>query len=150
MIDKNNLFNLFPQPDEDGNDDIINGISENEIEIEVASSTHFKVGKFKKLIENHQLFFEHFKRGMKEADAQGYDHEETKRAASFVVYNRAWYYIKDFDLNNKEDVLDLTLFNPYDLAYVIQLAIRNFESIEEYEKCAHLLAIQKFLENWLK
>jgi len=94
MIDKNDLFNLFPQPEDKGRVEI----TDDEIEIEVSSSTHFKIGKFKKLIENHQLFFEHFKRGMKEADAKNYDHEETKRQASFIVYNRAWYYIKDFDL----------------------------------------------------
>ena len=146
MIDKNDLFNLFPQPEDKGRVEI----TDDEIEIEVSSSTHFKIGKFKKLIENHQLFFEHFKRGMKEADAKNYDHEETKRQASFIVYNRAWYYIKDFDLDNKEEVLDLTLFNPYDLAYVLQLAIKFHESGEEYEKCSHLFSIQKFLENWLK
>jgi hypothetical protein len=146
MIDKNNLFNLFPQPEDRGRVEM----NDDEIEIEVMSSTHFKVGKFKKLIENHQLFFERFKRGMKEADAQNYDHKETKRQAAFIVFNRAWHYIKDFDLDNKEDVLDLTLFNPYDLAYTLQLAIKFHENIEEYEKCAHLFSIQKFLENWLK
>ena len=146
MIDKNNLFNLFPQPEDRGRVEM----NDDEIEIEVMSSTHFKVGKFKTLIENHQLFFERFKRGMKEADAQNYDHKETKRQAAFIVFNRAWHYIKDFDLDNKEDVLDLTLFNPYDLAYTLQLAIKFHENIEEYEKCAHLFSIQKFLENWLK
>ena len=146
MIDKNNLFNLFPQPEDRGRVEM----NDDEIEIEVMSSTHFKVGKFKTLIENHQLSFERFKRGMKEADAQNYDHKETKRQAAFIVFNRAWHYIKDFDLDNKEDVLDLTLFNPYDLAYTLQLAIKFHENIEEYEKCAHLFSIQKFLENWLK
>ena len=146
MIDKNNLFNLFPQPEDRGRVEM----NDDEIEIEVMSSTHFKVGKFKTLIENHQLSFERFKRGMKEADAQNYDHKETKRQAAFIVFNRAWHYIKDFDLDNKEDVLDLTLFNPYDLAYTLQLAIKFYEGEEEYEKCAHLFSIQKFLENWLK
>tara|TARA_R110002153_G_scaffold60555_1_gene164025 strand:- start:424 stop:864 length:441 start_codon:yes stop_codon:yes gene_type:complete len=146
MINKNDLFNLFPQPEDRGRVDI----TDDEIEIEVSSSSHFKIGKFKKLIENHQLFFEHFKRGMEEANAKNIDHEETKRQASFIVYNRAWYYIKGINLNEKEDVLDLTLFNPYDLAYTLQLAIKFHESVEEYEKCAHLFKIQQFLENWLK
>ena len=147
MINKNDLFNLFPQPDDSDKNNIID---EEEIEIEVRSSSYFKIGKFKKLIENHQLFFEHFKRGMKGEDADKIDHEETKRQASYIVYNRAWYYIKSISLGKKEDVLDLTLFNPYDLAYTLQLAIKFHESIEEYEKCAHLFNIQKFLEEWAK
>ena len=103
MIDKNDLFNLFPQPEDKGRVEI----TDDEIEIEVSSSTHFKIGKFKKLIENHQLFFEHFKRGMKEADAKNYDHEEkwiqlkVRHLHRLLFINRAWYYIKDIDLDNK-------------------------------------------------
>ena len=146
MINKNNLFNLFPQPNDRGKVTI----SDEEIEIEVQSSTHFKIGKFKKLIENHELFFEHFKRGMRESDGRNMDPVESKAAAAFVVFNRAYHFIKDVDLDVREDVLDLTLFNPYDLTYVLHLAIQFHEGEEEYERCAHLYNIQKFLEGWCK
>ena len=146
MINKNDLFNLFPEPDDRGR---VN-ITDEEIEIEVQSSTHFKIGKFKKLIENHELFFEHFKRGMRETEGEKMDPVESKASAAFIVFNRAWHYIKDLNLDVREDVLDLTLFNPYDLTYVLHLAIKYFEGEEEYEKCAHLYNIQQFLESWYK
>ena len=146
MIDKNNLFNLFPQPEDKGMD----GISDDDIEIEVQSSSHFKNGKFKKLIENHELFFEHFKRGMREVGNERMDPVDSKRSAAYIVFNRAWYYIKDINLDTREDVLDLTLFNPYDLTYALHLAIQFHEDEEEYEKCAHLFDIQQFLKSWCK
>ena len=146
MINKNDLFNLFPQPNDKGMEEI----TDSEIEIEVQSSTHFKIGKFKKLIENHELFFEHFKRGMREVGNERMDPVESKEAAAFVVFNRSYHFIKDVDLDIKEDVLDLTLFNPYDLTYVLHLAIQFFEGEEEYEKCAHLYNIQQFLKGWCK
>tara|TARA_B110000211_G_scaffold15405_1_gene16041 strand:+ start:316 stop:597 length:282 start_codon:yes stop_codon:yes gene_type:complete len=75
MINKNDLFNLFPQPNDKDRVDI----TDSEIEIEVQSSTHFKIGKFKKLIENHELFFEHFKRGMREVGNEKMDPVESKK-----------------------------------------------------------------------
>ena len=146
MINKNDLFNLFPEPNNRGMEDITDA----EIEIEVQLSTHFKVGKFKKLIENHELFFEHFKRGISKAGGESMDPADSKKVAAFVVFNRAWHYIKDVDLDIREDVLDLTLFNPHDLIYVVHLVIQFFEGGEEYEKCAHLYNIQQFLKGWCK
>lgn len=147
MINKNNLFNLFNQPNQPNGE---GQVSDQEIEIEVQSSTHYKLSKFKKLIENHEIFFEHFKRGFRDEAGNKMNHAESKKEAEFVVFNRAWHYIKDFKLDNKEDVLDLTLFNPHDLIYALYLSIRFFEDQEQYERCAHLLDIQKFLENWIK
>ena len=143
MIDKENLFNLFPEPENTDN------VSESDVEINITESAHYNIGKFKKLIENHIIFFKHFKRGMQEAKAE-YDEAETQRQAAFIVYNRAWFYINKVSLENREHVLDITLYNPYDLSYCLQLAIKFFETTEEYERCAHLFAIQNFLEEFAK
>ena len=122
MIDKNKLFNLFPEP----NDDVDN-MSDREIEINIVESPIYKLRKYLKIVSNHQAFFASYTLQMKQIDPK-FDAEETKQQAAFVVYNRSWHYIKDFDMNDDNHMRDLVLINPYDMSYALQLSIKYFES----------------------
>lgn len=139
-IDKNKLFNLFPESNRDPDD-----MTDHEIEVNIVESIIYKLKKYLKIVSNHQVFFASYTMQMKQADPK-FDAEATKRQAAFVVYNRSWHYIKDFNLDDEDHLRDLVLINPYDLSYALQLSIKYFESTEEYEKCAHLFKIQQFLE----
>ena len=142
MIDKDNLFNLFPDPSDKPDDSL-----EADIEIQITESAHYRVGMFTKLITQQKRFLRQiesfFTRAGKEFDTESHDQQ-----SRFVVYNRAWHYIKNVDLNNREHLADIVIHNIYDFAYALHLAIKYFEGTEEYEKCAHLFKIQGFLEEF--
>ena len=142
MIDKDNIFNLFPDPD-----DIPDDSMAADIEFKVTESAHYRVGMFTKLILNQKNFVRtvegFFNRAGKEFDKAEHDQH-----SKFVVYNRAWYYIRGVDLNSREHLADIVISDIYDFAYALQLAIKFFEKTEEYEKCAHMFKIQKFLEEF--
>lgn len=140
MIDKNRLFNLFP-----GADDNIDNMSDKDIEINIVESPMYKLRKFLKIVSNHQAFFASYTLQMKQVDPK-FDAEATKEQAAFVIYNRAWNYIKDFDMDDDDQMGDLVLTNPYDMSYALHLSIKYFEGTEEYERCAHLHRIQQFVE----
>ena len=84
-----------------------------------------------------------FKEANKELDI-----EDVKEAGEFVVYNRAWSYIKDIDVDNKDHIDAIEKYCDEYLDIALKLGISFFEQLEEYEKCALLKHIldksQKF------
>ena len=142
MINKDNIFNLFPDPD-----DIPDDSFAADAEIKITESAHYRVGMFTKLILNQKNFVRtvegFFNRAGKEFDSKEHDLH-----SKFVVYNRAWHYIRGVDLNTREHLADIVISDVYDFAYALQLAIKYFEVTEEYEKCAHMFKIQQFLEEF--
>ena len=72
-----------------------------------------------------------------------YNVEGTKEASEFTVFNRAWTYIKNIDIDN-EDHLQAIINMEKKVFYTsLQSAIEYFQIEEEYEKCAHLFNIQE-------
>ncbi len=141
MIDANRLFGLF----DDGETPEETQVKHNEISKEVKESPSWKVNMFRKIIANHINFQRKITTFFKDKN-KDWDDELGKDHANFVVYNRGWFYIKDVDLNDKYYIYELLVQDPYELSYCLQLTLKYFEGKEEYEKCAHLLKILKFLE----
>jgi len=134
QMDINKIFNLF-----DG--------SSLENQAEAASDTiiiqetpMFWIGMFKKIILNNKAFYQHLYKSL--------DPEVVKEMAGMdnmadlVTYSRAWFYISKLDLKRRVDVDALIAFTSEDLLYTTEMALRYFEGIEEYEKCAHIKKIQ--------
>ena len=142
MINKDNIFNLFPDPDDIPDDSLAA-----DAEILITESAHYRVGMFTKLIMNQKNFVRTVENFFTRAGKE-FDKEEHNQHSKFVVYNRAWHYIRGVDLNEREHLADIVISDIYDLAYALQLAIKYFEGTEEYEKCAHMFKIQKFLEEF--
>ena len=101
-----------------------------------------KIGMFVKLIQNHEVFHKKLEKFLKK-EQPNYNVESTKEASEFTVYNRAWSYIKNIDINSKEDLNAIINFEHKALLKVLSSSITFFEVYEEYEKCAHLHKIQK-------
>lgn len=142
MIDKNNIFNLFPDPNDTPDDSI-----DADIEIDILDSAHYKVGMFTKLILNQKNFVRTIENFYDRAGKK-FDKESHEVHSRFVVYNRAWHYVKNVNLDNREHLADIVVSDIYDFAYALHLAIKYFESTEEYENCAHMHKIQQFLEEF--
>jgi hypothetical protein len=107
----------------------------------------FWIGMFKKIILNNQVFYHQLKSHLPEEllkeMAQGDD------LANMVTYSRAWFYISKLDLKRRVDIDALSTFTDNDLLYTTKMAIRYFEGVEEYEKCAHIKQIQDIVEKMM-
>ena len=144
MIDKNKLFSLFGSSDDDEFDEK-KSIKEFEklVEEELEQPMN-KLGMFVKLIINHLVFHQKLKKFIDKESSGAIDLETTKEAASFAVFNRAWYYI--IDLKEKKHCQAVMDYKSGPLKQTLEEAIFYFESVEEYEKCAFLHIIQKLKE----
>ena len=72
-----------------------------------------------------------------------YNVEETKAASEFTVFNRAWQYIKQIDLNKEDHLSAIIQFNKDPFIPALEAAINYFEDpdVEQYERCAFLFKI---------
>ena len=102
----------------------------------------FWVGMFKKLIYNHEVFHLQLLKFFDKLD-EGLDQVDIDRAGEYVVFTKAWEYIKKIDTNNLQHQEAIYQFSDIHLKTALELSINYFQEQEEYEKCSHL---QKNLE----
>jgi hypothetical protein len=142
-MDPDNVFNLF---DDESNSDIVENAKEIKDKLEeFKDSPIVKIGMFTKLILNHQVFHSKLESFLKKEEPT-YDVQSTKESSEFVVYNRAWYYLNQVDINKKKDLFAVLDFNPKMLNKALESALLFFENGEEYLKCAHIFKIQQILK----
>ena len=138
MIDKNKIFQLFVEGKEVDDDKTKQEIKD------FMSGPYAKIGMFVKLIQNHGIFHKKLEKFLKQ-EQPDYNVESTKEASEFTVYHRAWGYIKQIDLNEKDDINAIN-FNPKIFLKTLEGAIKFFEGYEEYEKCAHIHKIKEIVK----
>jgi hypothetical protein len=102
----------------------------------------FWVGMFKKLIYNHEVFHLQLLKFFDKLD-EGLDQIDVDRAGEYVVFTKAWEYIKKIDSNNLQHQEAIYQSSDIHLKTALELSINYFQEQEEYEKCSHL---QKNLE----
>ena len=140
MINKDRIFNLFSTTPE------VKEKEEKRISIEeFIESPYAKIGMFTKLILNHYVFQEKLKKFLK-TEEPAYSIENTKEAANYTVFNKAWEYIREIDIENKDHINALIVFNPIVFNKALTSAIVYFQDGEEYEKCAHIFKIQEIVK----
>jgi hypothetical protein len=109
----------------------------------------FKIGMFVKLIINGLSFKKQVIMFFENSDGD-LDMKDVDLMGEFMMYNRAWYWISQVDLNNEEWVNDLERSANDELITALKLSIDYFEEEEEFERCAFLKKIQDFIENYLE
>ena len=139
MIDKDKIFKLFV----DGKEMSVDK-TEDEIK-EFMDGPYAKIGMFVKLIQNHKIFHQKLEKFLKQ-EQPNYNIESTKEASEFTIYNRAWDYIKQIDIKNSGDTDAIINFDPKIFYSILNDAIKYFEALEEYKKCAHLFGIQNIVK----
>ena len=140
MINKDRIFNLFSTTPE------VKEKEEKRISIEeFIESPYAKIGMFTKLILNHYVFQEKLKKFLK-TEEPAYSIENTKEAANYTVFNKAWEYIREIDIENKDHINALIGFNPIVFNKALTSAIVYFQDGEEYEKCAHIFKIKEIVK----
>ena len=139
MIDKNKLFSLFVDGEEVKDQKVKKEIKE------FMEGPFAKIGMFVKLIQNHHIFHQKLEKFLKQEEPN-YNVESTKEASEFTVYNRAWSYIKNINIDKSEDLNAIINFDSKIFYQSLNTAINFFESYEEYEKCAHLHKIKEIVK----
>jgi hypothetical protein len=136
MIDKDKLFELFGSAAEEADEEVDQPFSD-------LDEPFNKIGMFVKLIINHLIFHQKLSRFLKEETSNTIDLESTKEASAFAIFNRAWFYIKDIDLKDKNHCQAVMKFKSEPFLNTLEEAIIYFEGVENYERCGHLYEIQQ-------
>ena len=125
-----NIFELFSSSENlEGENDIVH--------IDFTQTPIYWIGMYKKLVLNHLNFNKKVVKFFKESNYE-LDVADMENAGEFVVYNRAWHYIQNVDVNVEEHVLAIEKYQDEYLDTALKLGINFFEEQEEYEKCALL------------
>ena len=99
---------------------------------------------FTKLIVNHFVFHHKLEKFLQK-EQPSYNSESTREASSFVVFNRAWNYLKQVNTEDKNHQRAILDFNPKILNKTLESALLYFQDGEEYRKCAHIFKIQQII-----
>ena len=133
-----NIFELFSSNEDlDGEND--------EVHIDFTQTPVYWIGMYKKLVLNHINFNKKVVKFFKESNEE-LDVVDVANAGEFVVYNRAWHYIQNVDINVEEHVIAIEKYQDEYLDTALKLGIHFFEESEEYEKCALLKTILDKIE----
>jgi hypothetical protein len=137
MIPKDNIFSLFQ------NEDTI------EVYENFMDNPYVKIGMFNKIIKNNTIFNIKFKKFLDSVDPN-YDKEYIDSSSKFITFNRAFFYIKDINVENQQHIDALRCHDFEGLILNLNSSISFFEEREEYEKCNHLFKIKKLIEESLQ
>lgn len=133
MPNLDKIFDLFSANEE------LDGINST-IQIDFTQTPIYWIGMYKKLVLNHINFNKKVLQFFKQSN-QELDVEDMKDAGEFVVYNRAWHYIQNVDIDTKEHIIALEKYSDEYLDTALKLGISFFEQHEQYERCAVLKKI---------
>ncbi len=142
-MDIKKIFGLFEEPQENNKE--VSREEYNQLVDNYKKHPLYWVGMFKKLIYNHNLFNSQLLKFFEKLD-EGLDQVDIDRAGEYVVFNKAWEYIKKINPEDKKHQEALYHFSDLHLKIALELAINYFQEQEEYEKCAHLKKNLEFVK----
>jgi hypothetical protein len=136
----NKIFDLFGPNNQDNVEDVT--------VVSLHEQPLFWVGMFEKTIKNSAIIkaktSKFFSTNSLECSP-----EELDGMGNSIMFNRAYMFIKQINLNNPEHQKAVIARDKHGLSPLISLTIDYFSISEEYEKCAFLKKIQIFIEESL-
>ena len=141
LINLDNIFSLFSPDGEIGknNDKVFIDLTQNPI---------YWIGMYKKIILNYvRSRHKHVK--FLQSIAPDIDSYEVGETGDFIILNRAYSYIQNINLSNEFHTELLISSGDDDFEFSLQLGIKYFEKLEEFEKCYHLKEILTLIEKSL-
>jgi len=144
-MDVNSIFNLFNSGDKKPTNPLPSTINMADFE----KTPTYKVGMFKKIILNQHVFQKKLINIFKTPE-DDYGMDGMEDVGEYIAHHRAWSYIKDCLIDDEIWKGSLQIQHDDYLDTSIKLSISFFENMEEYEKCAFLVKIQKYLKDNLE
>ena len=142
-MDINKIFGLFDKSKKE--EGYLSQEDYNQLVKDYHKQPLFWVGMFKKLIYNHNIFHTQLIKFFENIDEE-LDKIDVNKAGEYVVFTRAWDYIKKINPENKKHQEALFHFADDYLKTALELSINYFQEQEEYEKCAHLKKNLEFVK----
>jgi len=132
IMDLNKIFDSFDQSNKDDDNNLLVDFSDHPL---------FWIGGFNKLITNH-LFIKKYTAKVFKNISPDSDIELLEKAGEYLMFNRAWDYIKNLNVHNLFHMDCLKTKSDDGLYHSLEVTLRFFEELEEYEKCILLKEIQ--------
>lgn len=139
MFNIEQIFTLF--------DDRLENETNQESHIDYTNHPLFWIGGFNKVIL-HNEFFKKYVEKTFPLPKQNTDSDYLDEVSNRLVFTRAWNYINKIDLQNQIHVDCLKIKSDQTLSLNLDKVISHYELLEEYEKCVHLLAIKRKVEEF--
>lgn len=137
-----NIFDAFEQPEEDPKMDDVNLL------IDFSDHPLYWIGGFNKIISNHLFFKKYTVKTFKNVSPDS-NLEMLEQAGEHLMYEKAWDYIKNLNVNNPLHIDCLKAKSDEKLLNSLESTLAFFESIEEYEKCILLKELQDKVKNFI-
>ena len=142
-MDIKKIFGLFEEPQENNKE--VSREEYNQLVDNYKKHPLYWVGMFKKLIYNHNLFNSQLLKFFEKLDEE-LDQVDINKAGEYMLFTRAWEYIKKVNPEEKKHQEALYHFSDIHLKIALELSINFFQEHEEYEKCAHLKKNLEFVK----
>ena len=140
-MDVNKIFDLF---DSSSKDELIQDRSA--VVNDFKEHPAYWLGMYKKLIFNQKLFSQRIIHHLNKLG----DDEDLLALGNNLAFERGWYYIQKFNINEEFHKESIILILDDILLKTLEDGIFHFQEREEYEKCAHLKKILDASKTFLK
>jgi hypothetical protein len=138
-----NIFSLFSNQSEDQQ-------FEDSVSLVEDFSTHpfYWISGFNKIIANH-LYFKQYTINILKNSSSELDEDDIERAGNHLMYERAWEYIKNIDINNQFHIECISKKSTFVFLKNLKSSLQYFEQLEQYEKCILLKEIEEKIKTFL-
>ena len=131
-MDVNKIFDLF---DSSSKDELIQDRSA--VVNDFKEHPAYWLGMYKKLIFNQKLFSQRIIHHLNKLG----DDEDLLALGNNLAFERGWYYIQKFNINEEFHKESIILILDDILLKTLEEGIHHFQETEEYERCAHIKKI---------
>ena len=128
-----NIFNLF-------NEDLPND-DETSLLIDFSEHPLYWIGGFNKIISNHLFFTKYTAKVFKNISPE-LNIDDVEKAGEYLMFDKAWDYIKNIKLDNPFHIECINKKISPEFEGNLDVAIKFFEVLELYERCALLKGIK--------
>lgn len=108
-----------------------------------------KIGMFKKIIKNYLVLGDTLLNFFSKSNVD-LEVNDIKRAGEYMIYSRAWEYIRSINIKNNFHLEHLRILSNQEFIELLENSIQYFKGIEAYEKCAHLYGIKEKVKEFSK
>lgn len=143
-MDLNNIWGLFGLPDKNDKEE---KRIQKELE-EYHKTPEFKIGMFVKMISQGVSFKKQLLDFFSTADPK-LDTGDVSEAGDFMMFNRAYYWVSEYGPRKKAWKEAINKKASKDFIFCLEIALKYFEELEEFERCAKLKKIKDFTEKVL-
>lgn len=145
-----NLDHIFNSFNESYDPLSLDNTSSYDVSLLVDFSEHpfYWIGGFNKVISN-RLYFKQYALNMFKKSSEVLDDEKIEQIGNSLMFNKAWEYIRDINLNNQFHLECISKKSDDMFLRHTKQSILYFEKLEEYEKCSVLKKIESKIEESL-